>query len=55
MTAEAVLWQMLGDHLRLGDCDVYVAGPAPLVPAAEFRLLDQGLPRAQLRVSALEA
>jgi hypothetical protein len=45
---------VLEDHPRLGDCDVYVAGPAPWAAAAEFRLLEHGLPRAQLLVNPLE-
>jgi CDP-4-dehydro-6-deoxyglucose reductase len=51
---QAVLRQVLQDHPRLGDCDVYVAGPGPLANAAEFLLLEHGLPRAQLTVSTLE-
>ncbi len=39
---------------RLPDCDVYLAGPAPWASAAERLLLEQGLPRAQLRVHAPE-
>jgi CDP-4-dehydro-6-deoxyglucose reductase len=50
---EAVLRQVLQDHPRLGDCDVYVAGPAPWAHAAEFQLLERGLPREQLFVNAL--
>jgi CDP-4-dehydro-6-deoxyglucose reductase len=52
---EAVLRPLLTDHPRLGECDVYVAGPAQAVHAAEFALLEHGLPRAQLRVSTPEA
>ena len=55
ITAEAVLWQLLKDHPRLGDCDVYVAGPGEWASAAEFQLLECGLPRAQLFVNALES
>ncbi len=51
---QAVLRQLLQDHPRLGDSDVYVAGPEPLANAAEFLLLEHGLPRAQLAVSILE-
>jgi len=51
----AALPRVLRDHPRLGDCDVYVAGPGAWASAAEFQLLEQGLPRAQLTVSALEA
>lgn len=54
LTGESVLPPLLRDHPRLADCDVYVAGPAPYVSAAEFQLLEHGLPRAQLRVSALQ-
>jgi hypothetical protein len=42
-------------HPRLEECDAYVAGPAPLAHAAEFFLLEHGLPRPQLAVSAIEA
>jgi CDP-4-dehydro-6-deoxyglucose reductase len=52
---EAVLRQALQDHPRLVECDVYIAGPAPWAGAAEFQLLERGLPRAQLFVSALES
>jgi CDP-4-dehydro-6-deoxyglucose reductase len=52
---QGVLQQILRDHPRLGDYDIYVAGPRPLATAAEFLLLDQGLPRAQVSVSALDA
>ena len=52
---EAVLRQVLRDHPRLGDCDAYVAGPRSWANAAEFQLLELGLPRAQLFVSALES
>jgi CDP-4-dehydro-6-deoxyglucose reductase len=51
---ETALQQVLEDHPRLGDCDVYVAGPAPWAAAAEFRLLEHGLPRAQLLVNSLK-
>jgi len=52
---EAVLRQVLQDHPRLVECDVYLAGPAPWAAAAEFQLLERGLPREQLFVSALES
>ncbi len=52
---ERVLAQVLKHEPALAGCDVYVAGPAPFVDAAEFRLLEHGLPRAQLFVSALES
>jgi len=52
---EAVLRQVLQDHPRLVECDVYIAGPAPWASAAEFQLLERGLPREQLFVSALES
>ena len=52
---EAVLRQVLQDHPRLVECDVYIAGPAPWAAAAEFQLLERGLPREQLFVSALES
>ena len=52
---ETALRQVLRDHPRLVECDVYIAGPAPWAGAAEFQLLEHGLPRTQLRVSALQA
>ena len=51
---QSALQQVLQAHPRLGDYDIYVAGPGPLAIAAEFLLLEHGLPRAQLTVSALE-
>ncbi len=51
---ETALRQVLRDHPRLGECGVYVAGPAPWANAAGLQLLEHGLPRAQLRVEALE-
>jgi CDP-4-dehydro-6-deoxyglucose reductase len=55
LAGESVLQPLLRDHPRLAECDVYVAGPEQVVSAAEFQLLEHGLPRAQLRVSALQA
>jgi CDP-4-dehydro-6-deoxyglucose reductase len=55
ITAQAALWQLLRDHPRLGDCDVYVAGPGPWANAAEFQLLEHGVPRTQLFVNTLES
>jgi CDP-4-dehydro-6-deoxyglucose reductase len=55
VAAPEALWRVLGDHPRLADCDVYVAGPAPWVHDVEFRLLEQGLPRAQLAASTVDA
>ena len=52
---EAVLRQVLQDHPRLGDCDVYVAGPALWASAAEFQLLEHGVPRGQLFVNPLQS
>jgi len=52
---ETALRQVLRDHPRLVECDVYIAGPAPWAGAAEFQLLEHGLPREQLFVSALES
>jgi CDP-4-dehydro-6-deoxyglucose reductase len=51
---QGALSQVLQDHPRLDGCDVYVAGPGGLANAAEYLLLDHGLPRAQLFVNALE-
>jgi len=50
---ETALLQVLRDHPRLVECDVYVAGPAPWAGAAEFQLLERGLPRTQLFVNSL--
>ena len=52
---QRALRQVLQDHPQLGDHDFYVAGPEPLANAAEYLLLESGLPRAQLSVSALGA
>ncbi|MDH5221215.1 MAG: 2Fe-2S iron-sulfur cluster-binding protein [Betaproteobacteria bacterium] len=49
-----VLGRVLQDHPRLEGHDVYLAGPAAWAGAVEFGLLERGLPRAQLHVSALE-
>lgn len=54
LKAQAALAPRLRDHPRLPECDVYAAGPAESVHAAEFALLEHGVPRAQLRVSTLE-
>jgi CDP-4-dehydro-6-deoxyglucose reductase, E3 len=53
--ARSVLQRVLPAHPRLEDVDAYVAGPAQAVQAAEWHLLEHGLPRAQLRLSAPEA
>ncbi len=53
--ARSVLERLRQAHPRLEDVDVYVAGPAERVHAAEFELLEHGLPRAQLRLSTPEA
>jgi len=50
---ESALQRVLQDHPRLGEGDVYVAGPAPWASAVEFQLLEHGLPRAQLFVDTL--
>ncbi|HSJ99290.1 MAG TPA: 2Fe-2S iron-sulfur cluster-binding protein, partial [Myxococcota bacterium] len=51
---ESVLRPLLRSHARLHDSDVYVAGPAQAVHAVEFALLEDGLPRAQLRLGTPE-
>jgi CDP-4-dehydro-6-deoxyglucose reductase len=53
--AHSVLQRVLPAHPRLEDVDVYVAGPAQAVQAAEWHLLEHGLPRLQLRLSTPEA
>ncbi len=50
---QLALRQVLQDHPRLDDYDVYVAGPGPWANAVEFQLLDHGLPSTQLFVNAL--
>jgi CDP-4-dehydro-6-deoxyglucose reductase len=55
LKAESDLGPLLEEHPRLPECDVYVAGPAQAVHAAEFALLEHGVPRAQLRLSTPEA
>jgi len=50
---ETALRQVLRDHPRLVECDIYVAGPGSWVNAAEFQLLEHGLPRTQLFVYSL--
>jgi CDP-4-dehydro-6-deoxyglucose reductase len=52
---EGLLQPLLEGQPRLADCDVYLAGPAPWASAAEFQLLEHGLPRGQLFVSTLES
>jgi CDP-4-dehydro-6-deoxyglucose reductase, E3 len=52
---EAPLRAVLRDLPRLGECDVYVAGPASWASAVEFQLLEHALPRAQLYVNALQS
>ena len=54
LQAESAFGPLLKDHPRLPECDVYVAGPAHAAHAAEFALLERGLPRAQLRLGTLE-
>jgi CDP-4-dehydro-6-deoxyglucose reductase len=52
---QGLLQPLLQEQPRLADCDVYLAGPAPWASAAEFQLLEHGLPREQLFVSMLES
>jgi len=52
---QGALRQVLQDHPRLDGYDVYLAGPGPLANAAEYLLLECGLPRAQLFVNTLES
>lgn len=52
---EGILPQALAAHAGLEGCDVYVAGPEPVVNAAEYLLLERGLARARLFVHPLEA
>jgi CDP-4-dehydro-6-deoxyglucose reductase len=52
--ARAALERVLAAHPRLQEVDVYLAGPAPRVQAAEVQLIAHGLPPAQLRRSTPE-
>jgi CDP-4-dehydro-6-deoxyglucose reductase len=52
---QSALLRLLEDHPRLDGHDVYLAGPERLAIAAEFLLLERGLPRAQLFVNSLES
>jgi CDP-4-dehydro-6-deoxyglucose reductase len=52
---QAALQQVLQMHPRLDECDVYVAAPEPWADAVASRLIENGLPRAQLAVSRLKA
>ena len=52
---QTALQQVLQDHPRLNDCDVYVAGPEPWAMEAEFQLLEHGVSRAQLFVNPLRS
>lgn len=45
---DGLLQQIADEYPVLGDCDVYVAGPEPLLDAASKWLLEHGLPDAQL-------
>jgi CDP-4-dehydro-6-deoxyglucose reductase len=51
---ERALRHVVQDHPRLGDYDVYVAGPGPLANAAEYLLLEYGLPRQQMIINSVE-
>ncbi len=50
-----LLQPLLQEQPRLADCAVYLAGPGSWASAAEFQLLEYGLPRAQLLVDTLES
>ncbi len=52
---QGALQLLLKDRPRLDGYDVYIAGPGRLVNAAEFQLLECGLPRAQLLVETLDS
>jgi CDP-4-dehydro-6-deoxyglucose reductase len=52
---QGLLQALLEEQPRLADADVYLAGPGPWASAAEFQLLENGLPRAQLLVDTLES
>ncbi len=50
---QRALLPVLAEHPRPGECDFYVAGPGALTDAAEFALLEHGVPREQISVCAL--
>jgi len=50
---QGLLQPVLQGLSHLADCDVYLAGPGPWANAAEFQLLEHGLPREQLFVNPL--
>jgi CDP-4-dehydro-6-deoxyglucose reductase len=52
---QAALQRLRQGRAQLDACDVYVAGPQPWVDAAEFQLLEHGVPRGQLFVNPLRA
>jgi len=52
---QAALRQVLLDHPRLDDCDVYVAGPGAWAMEAEFQLFEHGVPRTQLFVNPIQS
>jgi CDP-4-dehydro-6-deoxyglucose reductase len=52
---QGALQLLLEDHPRLDGYDVYVAGPGRLANAAQFLLLERGLPSAQLFVNTRES
>lgn len=52
---QGLLHELTQEQPRLADCDVYIAAPAPWANAAEFQLLEHGLPRAQLTVNPLQS
>jgi len=52
---EAAVQQIVGQHPKLDDCDIYLAGPAAWTSVLASRLLARGVPQGQLRVSAIEA
>jgi CDP-4-dehydro-6-deoxyglucose reductase len=52
---QGALQQLWEDHPRLDGYDVYVAGPGRLANAAQFLLLERGLPSAQLFVNTRES
>jgi CDP-4-dehydro-6-deoxyglucose reductase len=52
---QGLLQPVLQELPHLADCDIYLGGPATLAGAAEFLLLEQGLPRAQMFVNPLES
>jgi CDP-4-dehydro-6-deoxyglucose reductase len=51
---DQILERVSSDHPDLAEYDVYLTAAAPFIDAAEFHLLDRGMPAAQLFVERLD-